>query len=172
MPPFISVVGRRFGRLAVVGRAPDCLFPSQAVVFWRCLCDCGRAAVVRSQHLRTGVTRSCGCLHNEELRARITVHGGKRGGRSTREYLSWANARRRCFNQKHKNFRDYGGRGITMCAEWRHDFAAFLAHIGRCPDGLTLDRIENNGNYEPGNVRWATRTQQQANKRPRRKKAA
>ena len=88
------------------------------------------------------------------------------------EHRSWRNAKRRCFDPNHRQYKDWGGRGITMCAEWVHDFAAFYAHIGPRPDGHTLDRIDVNGNYEPGNVRWADQSTQSKNKRPRAKRGS
>ncbi len=87
------------------------------------------------------------------------------GGVATREYRAWSSAKRRCYDPKNKFFWNYGGRGIRMCDEWREDFLVFLRDMGACPDGLTLDRLNGDGNYEPGNCRWATRLEQQRNTR-------
>lgn len=158
MPAFIDVTGLVFGRLTVLARSTNA-DSRQGQVQWRCRCLCGREVIVRSQRLRTGVTRSCGCLHNEELRERATTHGLRR----SREWSIWQNAKRRCFDPTSKHYPRYGGRGITMCAAWRNDFETFLRDVGPCQPGLSLDRINNDGNYQPGNVRWATAREQASN---------
>lgn len=156
----MSRPGDRFGRLVLVsavrvGRGAR----------WRCQCDCGRAVEVRQDSLHSGETRSCGCLVTDAMRRRAVKHGRSH----TREYQAWRNARARCSNPKVQMFAYYGGRGITMCARWRDSFEAFLADMGPCPAGLTLERIENDGHYEPSNCRWATRAEQRQNQRKSRR---
>ena len=139
-------------------------------VLWRCLCACGAEHVVPAARLRAGATKSCGCLHREQSAARAVArnrtHGYAVGGNGTKEYRAWTAAKARCFNPRGKDYKDYGGRGITMAPEWIDDFPAFLAHIGPAPDQrLSLDRIDNNRGYVPENVRWASWVQQRNNRR-------
>lgn len=128
--------------------------------YWLCKCDCGKMPIVAHGHIRNGQD-SCGCYGKERQRRSVTTHGMHR----TPEYRSWRNAKERCFNPAHRRYGDYGGRGITMCDEWREDFAAFFAYIGPRPYGTTLDRIDNGKGYGPGNVQWATPGQQATNRR-------
>jgi len=125
---------------------------------WLCTCDCGENKVIMSGNLHNGTSRSCGCRNGQP----------RHGLRNTPEYRAWSAMKTRCYNKKTGDkYRIYGGRGITVCREWLHNFPAFLEHIGNRPStGHSLDRINNNGNYEPGNVRWATRKEQQQNRRP------
>ena len=158
----IDLTGQRFERLVVIERAGVGL---QGSVTWVCVCDCGNEAIVTSSNLRRGSTRSCGCLQAEMSRVAAIGHGAAVGGAVTPEYGAWRDAKQRVTNPANKDWPDYGGRGITMADEWLNDYAAFLAHIGPRPDGKSLDRIDVNGNYEPGNVRWAGRSTQNRNKR-------
>lgn len=137
---------------------------------WNCLCECGQRRRARRDHLTVGASRSCGCLHAELAAARRLTHGCARTKKHSPEYRAWANAKDRCFNPNTRNYASYGGRGITMCDEWAYSFAAFLAAIGPRPSPQhSLDRYPNNdGHYEPGNVRWATRAQQGRNLRTNR----
>lgn len=164
-----NIVGRRYGRLVVVSRAPA---GKRGVTRWNCRCDCGNKATVFASNIRSGYTKSCGCIHREAASATSLIHGDSH--RSGSLYSRWCNMRRRCLDPDNPAYRDYGARGISVHREWVEDYAAFrdwmTEHMGPCPAGHSLDRIDNDGNYEPGNLRWADRTTQARNtrrKRPR-----
>lgn len=164
-----ELVGKRFGRLVV--RRLDSVAESPCGtkrLKWFCDCDCGRSHVVRGADLVNGLVRSCGCLKADLLREKLTTHGHT-AGKVSPEYTAWAHAKRRCSDPTEPYFRDYGGRGIRMCQEWADSFEAFLAHMGPRPKSKTLDRIDVNGHYEPGNCRWATRVEQNSNTRTNRR---
>lgn len=159
MVAFLDVTGRRFGLLTVVSLGPKSRAGRNR---WVCACDCGGTALVGISDLRSGHTASCSCAHRNMLRERLTTHGGTR----TPEYSSWCNMKDRCLNPNNPKFVDYGGRGISICARWLHDFEAFRDDMGPKPSAKhTVDRIGNSGNYEPGNCRWATPTTQARNTR-------
>jgi hypothetical protein len=126
---------------------------------WLCKCDCGNEKIVRGKHLKNGFIQSCGCLRNELARERLTSH--KKTG--SKIYEKWTGMIQRCTNPKGDHYHRYGGRGIKVHPAWM-DFETFYRDVGDFPKGMTLDRINNNGNYEPGNVRWATQKQQNNNK--------
>ena len=160
----IDLTGHQYGRLTVIRRAGH----RGKKVIWLCSCKCGGEARPTSANLRNGTTKSCGCLQIETAaaaaRKRSTVHGHNPTGKASPTYNSWHSMRARCTRASHKSYPNYGGRGITVCDRWR-EFANFLSDMGERPDGMTLDRIDNDGNYEPLNCRWATASQQQQNKR-------
>lgn len=152
-----DLTGRVFGRLTVIEYSHTHKQRSgkQAAV-WDCRCECGKNVSVMASNLKRGNTQSCGCLHRQQT----TRHGKA----STRLYRVWCSMLQRCSNPNNSRYADYGARGIKVCERW-HDFKNFLADIGERPVGASLDRIDNDGNYEPGNVRLATTAEQMRNTR-------
>lgn len=132
------------------------------VEYWRCRCECGTEREKVSVHdLRKGKSLSCGCLRRERTSEATKKHGLV----NTPAYRTWSAMRQRCTNPNFKFYSYYGGRGISVCERWQNSFESFLADMGQPPEGCSLDRIDSNGNYEPGNCRWATRTEQMRNTR-------
>lgn len=154
------MIGQRFGRLVVIGEAPR--FNGHKMLV--CQCDCGSIKTAYQSKMIKGHTRSCGCFSIDSRRERMTTHG-KTG---TRAYIIWKHIRQRCHNPKDAAFKDYGGRGITVCDRWRESFENFLADMGECPLGLEIDRIKNDKGYEPGNCKWSTKTENCRNRRSNR----
>ena len=155
-----SLVGRIFGRWTVLFRASN----ASGVSRYFCRCSCGETSTVYAMHLRSGRSESCGCLRGEQVAERSTKHNQAHRGKWTPTYRTWCSMWSRTRATKGEMFKKYGSRGITVCERWR-TFENFLEDMGDRPAGLTIDRIDNDGNYEPGNCRWATDSQQQHNTR-------
>ena len=151
-----DVSGQRFGRLVAV--EPIRQTPKGRL--WKCLCDCGNYTQVRIGALTVGSTKSCGCLQVEVAGAKNRTHGMT----NTKTYRIWKGMKRRCYNKNDASYSEYGGRGIAICDRWRNDFLLFLKDMGESPKGLSIERINNQGNYEPSNCRWATPAEQCRNR--------
>lgn len=154
----LDLLGQRFGRLLVIKDAPR----MGSHRGWQCQCDCGAFTNVRTDHLRHGRVVSCGCQRAEKASARLKTHGRSK----TREYRIWRNMKNRCEWDKWPEWHLYGGRGISVCKRWSESFEAFFADMGKCTTPThSIDRIDGNKGYEPGNCRWATPTEQARNTR-------
>jgi hypothetical protein len=160
--------GQRFGRLSIVAEESPKLVGTRSIRRFRCKCDCGKTTVVNLQGLRAKTIKSCGCLRQELSSARNTTHGHTRGqhGKRTisRSYSAWKQMRARCQRPAHAYFKHYGGRGIKVCERWQK-FENFLADMGEPPQGTSLDRLNNDGDYEPANCAWRTQVEQMYNRR-------
>ena len=160
------MIGQQFGRLTVIEAAAPHVEPrGRHHRMWLCRCACGTEKEIYHQSLVRGLTRSCGCLRRETTVARTQTHGHSKKGNWSATYRSWSGMITRCTSEGHDKFSYYGGRGITVCDRWSSSFENFLADMGECPPAHSIDRVDVNGNYEPGNCRWATRTEQLRNKR-------
>ena len=158
-----NISGMKFSRLLVLEYSHN----KGHYRIWKCLCDCGNITYVSTNALNSGHTKSCSCLQKEKLILAITKHGLTKLGQESPLYSIWENVKQRCLNKKCIHYKYYGGRGITICQEWESNFKAFhdWALNNGWVSGLTLERIDVDGNYEPSNCTWITLSKQQYNKR-------
>jgi hypothetical protein len=157
----IDITGKKFGRLTVielVGVSPH------RKALWRCKCDCGNFSIVVISNLLNGTTKSCGCMNRDQIIGRSYKHGLS----DSHEYSVYLGMLSRCYNKNNTEYKNYGGRGIKVCDRWRESFLNFFGDMGECPNRYTIDRINNDGDYEPENCRWIDTLRQANNKRTNR----
>ena len=160
MSRVVDMTGERFGRLVVIKR----VMPSSkdGYAMWLCQCDCKKMKIIKGGSLRSGDTNSCGCLHIE----RFLTHGeGSQKHGLSREFMIWQGMKARCINPNTESYKYYGARGITVCDSWIDSYETFLADMGRCPKGMTINRLNNFKDYSPSNCKWSTWKEQQCNRR-------
>jgi len=162
MPKLINLTGRRFGRLKVLKQTEK---DRRGNFPWLCLCDCGNQVTVLGYDLKRGRTKSCGCLRKEKTIQRSTKHNHARSGKITGIYRSWHHMKQRCTNPNDKNYKDYGGKGITVCKRWLR-FKNFLKDmVKNWKPSLTIERKNNSKGYYRKNCKWVTKDQQNKNRR-------
>lgn len=173
---FVDLIGMKFNKLRIVEFLGFYPRGKSAVSVWKCICDCGKESIGLGFRIKSGTKKSCGCLLGVWLKGRkgmpihpnalaaVTTHNESKGKNQTPEYKAWLSMKGRCLYKGTKSYERYGGRGIKVCERWLHSFENFLADMGRKPTKEhSIGRIENDGNYEPGNCKWSTKEEQQSN---------
>lgn len=154
MPKKLNIIGEKYSRLTVLRKGTDYVSPNgRKETKYVCQCECGTVKEIRTSALRSGYTKSCGCLNKELSRKQFTTHGKT----DSKEYKTWCGIKQRCFNPNSDYYSIYGGRGITMCLEWQNSFEAFYSDMGDCPNpNYSIDRINPDDNYCKSNCRWVS----------------
>ena len=154
------MISQKFNRLIIVEK-----WSIKGRTYYKCVCDCGNKIIVRSDSLKSGNTKSCGCLKEEKDFINKIIHGQAISNNHTKEYKAWEKMKVRCYNPNYHAYHRYGGRGIKVCDKWLNSFEAFFTDVGKAPSlDHSIDRIDNDGNYEPGNVKWSTQYEQVNNR--------
>ncbi len=162
MEKYDYLINKKFNRLTIL----FFVVKRVNIPYYQCRCDCGKEKCIAIYDIINGHTKSCGCLAIESKLVAKLIHGEGKRGRFTKEFRAWTNIRQRCYNQNNRAYKNYGGRGIRVCDRWMVSFENFLNDVGRAPSNdHSLDRINNNGDYEDGNCKWSTRKEQNNNTR-------
>ena len=163
MNKFIDLTGNIYTKLTVLARVDN---NKHGQSMWLCRCECGNTKIVRQSHILSGNTKSCGCFYKERIHEIHLKHGHNKKKHTSSTYKSWSELIQRCTNPNNKRYERYMGRGITVCTRWLNSFENFLEDMGERPSkDHSIDRIDNDGNYEPSNCRWTTYKEQNSNQR-------